>query len=411
MNCIADLHIHSRYSMATSPLATPEYLALWAEKKGISIVGTGDLTHPGWRAELREKLSPAEDGFYRLKEEFSCPEAAEYPGEEPRFLLSGEISSIYKKNGKTRKVHNVILLPDLESADRFSARLEAVGNIRSDGRPILRLDCRELLGILLETCPRGILIPAHVWTPHFSLFGAFSGFDSIEECFGDLTPCVHALETGLSSDPAMNRRWSALDGYRLVSNSDAHSPAKLGREANLLDIPFSYQGLYDAVQYGKGLLGTLEFFPEEGKYYHDGHRKCGLCLSPEETESCHGICPVCGKKITLGVSSRIRALSDRKPGCPEEKREYYERLVPLLEMIAACEGLSAAGRKAQAKYEEMLKRAGTEFDILRKVPLEEIRAAGGEKLEEGIRRLREGKVSCTPGFDGEYGKIKLTEES
>lgn len=410
MDCIADLHIHSRYSMATSPQGTPEYLDLWARKKGISILGTGDLTHPAWREQLREKLIPAEEGLYRLKEEFLLPEASACPGEAPRFLLSGEISSIYKKKGKTRKVHSVVLLPDLETADRFSGRLEAIGNIHSDGRPILGLDCRDLLEILLEVCPRGILIPAHVWTPHFSLFGAFSGFDSIEDCFGDLTPYVHALETGLSSDPAMNRRWSALDRYQLVSSSDAHSPQKLGRESCLLDIPLSYEGVYEAVQYGKGLTGTIEFFPEEGKYHYDGHRKCGLCLSPEETEAYQGICPVCGRKITVGVSSRIQALSDRKPGCEEEKRDYFEKLIPLQEVISACEGVSPASKKVQGKYEELLRKAGTEFDILRKVPLEDIRLAAGEKIAEGIRRLREGKVICTPGYDGEYGKIRLLEE-
>ena len=279
---IADLHIHSRYSMATSKDGTPEMLDLWARKKGITLLGTGDMTHPIWRQELKTKLIPAEQGLFRLKEEYVLPEAAHYPGKAPRFVLSGEISSIYKKGGKTRKVHSQILLPGFNEADAFAARLEKIGNIHSDGRPILGLPCHDLLELMLEVSEEGIYIPAHIWTPHFSLFGAKSGFDTIEECFEELTPYIHALETGLSSDPAMNWQISALDGYQLVSHSDAHSPSKLGREADLLDIELSYQGLWDAVQNGKGLEGTIEFFPEEGKYHFDGHRKCGVCLSPKE---------------------------------------------------------------------------------------------------------------------------------
>lgn len=308
---IADLHIHSRYSMATSKDGTPEMLDLWARKKGITLLGTGDMTHPIWRQELKAKLIPAEQGLFRLKEEYVLPEAARYPGKAPRFVLSGEISSIYKKGGKTRKVHSLILLPGFNEADAFAARLEKIGNIHSDGRPILGLPCHDLLEMMLEVSEEGIYIPAHIWTPHFSLFGAKSGFDTIEECFEELTPYIHALETGLSSDPAMNWQISALDGYQLVSHSDAHSPSKLGREADLLDIELSYQGLWDAVQNGKGLEGTIEFFPEEGKYHFDGHRKCGVCLSPKEAEMYNGICPVCGKKLTMGVDHRILQLSDR----------------------------------------------------------------------------------------------------
>lgn len=231
MKIIADLHIHSKYSRATSKDGVPEFLDLWARKKGIGLLGTGDFTHPAWRQELKDKLIPAEDGLYRLKDEFLAEGARNFDGDAPRFVLSGEISSIYKKNGKVRKVHNVILLPSLEAAELLSHKLEAIGNIHSDGRPILGLDSRDLLEITLETCSDAVFIPAHIWTPHFSLFGAFSGFDTIEECFEDLTPHIHALETGLSSDPPMNWRISALDRFALVSNSDAHSPQKLGREA------------------------------------------------------------------------------------------------------------------------------------------------------------------------------------
>ena len=410
MKCIADLHIHSRYSRATSKEGTPEHLDLWARKKGISIVGTGDFTHPAWREELNERLEPAEDGLYRLKEEYILDESRSFPGETPRFVVSGEISSIYKKNGKTRKVHNVILLPGLEDAERLSKKLETIGNIHSDGRPILGLDCRELLEIMLDICPEGILIPAHIWTPHFSLFGAFSGFDTIEECFEDLTPYIHAVETGLSSDPPMNWRWSALDRFHLVSNSDAHSPAKLGREANLLDIDMSYQGLSRAIQEGEGLEGTIEFFPEEGKYHYDGHRKCHICLSPAQAEKYQGKCPVCGKKLTIGVDHRIVQLADREEGARGENGRPFESLVPLPEVIAASIGKSSSSKKVQQQYEEMLSRLGSEFEILREVPAEDIRESFGYMTAEGIRRLRAGEVKRNPGFDGEYGTILLFEQ-
>lgn len=403
---IADLHIHSRYSRATSKDCTPEHLDLWARKKGIHIVGTGDFTHPAWREELSEKLTPAEDGFYVLKDEYRIGGAI--PGEiRPRFVVSGEISSIYKKNGRVRKVHSLILLPGLEDAQKISARLEQIGNIHSDGRPILGLDCRDLLEITLEISPGSVYVPAHIWTPHFSLFGAFSGFDTVEECFEDLTPHIHAMETGLSSDPPMNWRVSALDRYQLISNSDAHSPAKLGREANLLDIPMSYQGLSDAIQTGKGLYGTIEFFPEEGKYHMDGHRKCNLCLTPAETMKYGGKCPVCGRKITVGVSHRVEELSDRAEGYVRENAKPFESLVPLPEVIGACVGHSAASVKVQREYERMVQELGTEFEILRTIPADEIRKAASERIAEGIERLREGKVERIPGFDGEYGVIRL----
>jgi len=306
-------------------------------------------------------------------------------------------------------VHSLILLPGFREADAFAARLEKIGNIHSDGRPILGLPCRDLLEIMLEISEKGMYIPAHIWTPHFSLFGAKSGFDTIEECFEELTPYIHALETGLSSDPVMNWQISALDRYQLVSHSDAHSPSKLGREADLLDIELSYQGLFNAVQKGTGLEGTIEFFPEEGKYHYDGHRKCGVCLSPREAEKYNGICPVCGKKLTMGVDHRILQLSDRDEGAaamPESGRPY-ESLVPLPEVISACVGFSTASKKVQGRYEMLLKKLGAEFSILREVPQEDIRTVGGEALAEGIRRLRAGDVVRKPGFDGEYGKIEL----
>lgn len=411
MKTIADLHIHSRFSMATSKEGTPENLDFWARKKGISLIGTGDFTHPVWREELKERLVTEGNGLYHLRDEYVKEESRKFPGEGTHFVVSGEISSIYKKNGKTRKVHNVILLPSLEAADAMAQRLEKIGNIHSDGRPILGLDSHDLLEMMLDVCPEGILIPAHIWTPHFSVLGAKSGFDSVEECFEELTPYVHALETGLSSDPAMNWRISKLDRYQLVSNSDAHSPSKLGREANLLDIDCSYEGLYQAIQTGQGLEGTVEFFPEEGKYHFDGHRKCGISLSPVEAERLGGICPVCGKKLTMGVDHRVEQLADREEGFVKEDGKKYESLVPLPEVISACMGYSTASKKVQGCFEQMLQTLGTEFDILRNVPSEDIKSCAGERIAEGIENVRTGNVKRIPGYDGEYGKIQLFDEN
>ncbi len=411
MKMIADLHIHSRFSMATSKEGTPENLDFWARKKGISLIGTGDFTHPVWREELKERLVSEGNGLYRLRDAYVKEESRKFPGEGTRFVVSGEISSIYKKNGKTRKVHNVILLPGLEAADAMAQRLEKIGNIHSDGRPILGLDSHDLLEMMLDVCPEGILIPAHIWTPHFSVLGAKSGFDSVEECFEELAPYIHALETGLSSDPAMNWRISKLDRYQLVSNSDAHSPSKLGREANLLDIDCSYEGLYRAIQTGEGLEGTVEFFPEEGKYHFDGHRKCGVSLSPVEAERLGGICPVCGKKLTMGVDHRVEQLADRAEGFVKKDGKKYESLVPLPEVISACMGYSTASKKVQGCFEQMIQTLGTEFDILRNVPSEDIKSCAGERIAEGIENVRTGNVKRIPGYDGEYGKIELFEEN
>lgn len=411
MKMIADLHIHSRFSMATSKEGTPENLDFWARKKGISLIGTGDFTHPVWREELKERLVSEGNGLYRLRDEYVKEESRKFPGEGTHFVVSGEISSIYKKNGKTRKIHNVILLPSLEAADAMAQRLEKIGNIHSDGRPILGLDSHDLLEMMLDVCPEGILIPAHIWTPHFSVLGAKSGFDSVEECFEELAPYIHALETGLSSDPAMNWRISKLDRYQLVSNSDAHSPSKLGREANLLDIDCSYEGLYRAIQTGEGLEGTVEFFPEEGKYHFDGHRKCGVSLSPVEAERLGGICPVCGKKLTMGVDHRVEQLADRAEGFVKKDGKKYESLVPLPEVISACMGYSTASKKVQGCFEQMIQTLGTEFDILRNVPSEDIKSCAGERIAEGIENVRTGNVKRIPGYDGEYGKIELFEEN
>lgn len=404
---IADLHIHSKYSRATSRDCDIPHLDLWARRKGIHLLGTGDFTHPAWRQEMEEQLVPAGDGTYLLKKDCSLEDDTADIFSTPHFVISGEISSIYKKYGKTRKVHNLILLPNLEGAKLLADKLEAIGNIHSDGRPILGLDSRDLLEITLETCPDAIFIPAHIWTPHFSLFGAFSGFNTIEECFEDLTPYIHAVETGLSSDPPMNRRVSALDSYLLVSNSDAHSPQKLGREANLLDTELTYSGLKRAIETGDGFYGTIEFFPEEGKYHLDGHRNCGVCLTPQETIQYEGRCPVCGKKLTIGVEHRVEELADRQKDALPPGMKPFESLVPLLETIGNSCGISPNGKKAEIIYQGLLKSVGPEFYILRKAPLDLIQQKSGICIAEGIRRLREGRVQRTPGYDGEYGVISL----
>lgn len=406
---LADLHIHSSYSRATSREADAPHLDLWARNKGLALIGTGDFTHPAWRQTLREELEQAEDGLYVLKKELCLPSDAAGAAERTRFAVSGEISSIYKKNGKTRKVHNVILLPSLEAADALSLRLERIGNIRSDGRPILGLDSRDLLDLTLTVCPDAIFIPAHIWTPHFSLFGAFSGFDTVEECFEDLSGEIHAVETGLSSDPPMNWRISALDRFTLVSNSDAHSPGKLGREANLLDISLGYRSLKRALETGEGFAGTLEFYPEEGKYHLDGHRACGISLTPEEWKHLDGRCPVCGSRLTVGVQHRAWELSDRPEGARPASAKPFESIVPLPEVIAASLGTSAASKSVQQLYFRMLRELGNEFSILREVPLAQIGHVAGPCVELGISRVREGHVLLEGGYDGVYGTVRLFE--
>ncbi|QGP92224.1 ATP-dependent DNA helicase Rep [Neomoorella glycerini] len=409
---IADLHVHSRYSRATSKDASPENFYRWALYKGVTLVGSGDFTHPAWREELRDRLELAEEGLYRLKEEFCrAVEEDTDPAGRPvvRFIISGEISAIYKKGGRTRKVHHLILLPDLEAAEALSRRLEGIGNLHSDGRPILGLDSRQLLEMTLEACPQAIFIPAHIWTPHFSLFGANSGFDSIEECFEDLAGYIYAVETGLSSDPPMNWRLSALDRLTLVSNSDAHSPRHLAREANIFDTELSYPAIRRALQEREaaGFLGTLEFFPEEGKYHYDGHRACNICWPPARTQAAGGMCPVCGRKVTVGVLHRVEVLADREEGFRPEGARPYKSLVPLPEVLASALGTGTNSKKVTALYFDLLRRLGPELVVLREAPLEAIARVAGASVAEAIRRMRAGEVETRPGFDGEYGRILL----
>ncbi|MBW2209123.1 MAG: UvrD-helicase domain-containing protein, partial [Deltaproteobacteria bacterium] len=410
MKFIADLHIHSHYSRATSKTLDPEHLALWAQKKGIAVIGTGDFTHPGWVKELQEKLVEAENGLYQLAPPLTRDIETEIPPScksPTRFLLSGEISCIYKRDGKTRKVHNLILLPDFPSVIKFQERLDRIGNITSDGRPILGLDARDLLEIVLEVSDRAFFIPAHIWTPWFSLFGSKSGFDAIEECFDDLTPHIHALETGLSSDPPMNRLLSALDDYLLVSNSDAHSPGKLGREANIFDTPLDYDTILDAMVTGHGFEGTIEFYPEEGKYHLDGHRKCDIRFEPGETIANKGICPSCGKPLTVGVLHRVEELSDRKK--PRLSKGFHS-LIPLQEILSELLDCGPSTKKVMSAYEDLLTAIGPELHILMQAPIEELEQSGGPLLARAIDRMRNDRVIRLGGYDGEYGVIRLFHE-
>jgi DNA helicase II / ATP-dependent DNA helicase PcrA len=432
----ADLHIHSRYSRATSRDCNLVELARWAALKGTLVLATGDFTHPGWNGEIREYLQEAESGLFRLKDEH-VPENPGLPGgfgpADVRFVLNVEISSIYKKNGATRKVHNLVFMPDLESVDRFNARLDRIGNIKSDGRPILGLDSRDLLEIALETSSDSYLIPAHIWTPWFSILGSRSGFDSVEECFGDLTPHVFALETGLSSDPAMNHRVSGLDRFTLVSNSDTHSPSKLGRQANIFLGEPGYEAIREAIRAGGegrawegdaeggfgamtghgdrglalGFVGTIEFFPEEGKYHLDGHRKCVARLDPKETEALEGKCPVCRHPVTVGVMNRVNALADREPGITPPGAAPFWRMLPLTEIVAQAMGVGPQSKKVDAVYRDLLSRLGPELTVLWSLPLSEISRHAPEIIVEGIKRVRNGEVHIQPGYDGEYGTVEL----
>ncbi len=407
---MADLHIHSHYSRATSKDMSPEGIWRWAQLKGVTVIGTGDFTHPEWLRELDEKLEPAGAGLFRLREKYRSGDVPASCSSEVFFLLSAEISCIYSKNGRTRKVHAVVLAPDFKAAARLNRSLSKIGNLGADGRPILGLDAKELLRIALDASPGTLFIPAHAWTPHFSVFGAASGFDSLEECFEELSPHIRAIETGLSSDPAMNRRLSALDAITLVSNSDAHSAAKIGREANILDTELSYSAITDAVRSGKGFLGTIEFFPEEGKYHYDGHRDCGVSLAPRETIRNDYRCPVCGKKVTVGVMHRVERLADREEGFRLAGAPPFVSIIPLPEIIAEVLRVGPASKKVQTAFFSLLEKLGNEFKILMDVPLDEIERAGTPLLREAVGRMREGRVHIAPGYDGEYGTVSILEE-
>jgi DNA helicase-2/ATP-dependent DNA helicase PcrA len=412
MQFYADLHTHSSHSRATSKRCTLEYLHAWGQRKGIHVIGTGDCLHPAWFAECRNKLHDEGNGLFSLKKEYvrTTEEMVPFPcAEMVRFMLSVEISNIYKKDRHVRKIHNVVCFPSFASAEKTITRLERIGNLKSDGRPILGLDSRDLLEIVLESDPHAILIPAHIWTPWFSVLGSKSGFDTVEECYGDLTKYIYAVETGLSSDPPMNWRLSRLDPFALVSFSDAHSPSKLGRECTIFNTDLSYEAIRRALadQSDRGLMGTIEFFPEEGKYHVDGHRKCGVRFTPEETIAHKGICPVCDKPLTIGVMSRVEELADRKPGQKASRSRPYRSLIPLNEIIAQALDTGPESKAVVQVYQSLVSKIGSEFTLLLATDVKEIAACGGDLVAEGIRRMRAGEVAIAAGYDGEFGTIKL----
>lgn len=408
----ADLHIHSHYSRATSKDLNLESLYQWARIKGINVVGTGDFTHPLWFKELREKLEPDGNGLFRLKNPPKDPGLAgvKVHDIDVRFCLTTEISSIYKYGDKVRKNHNLVYAPDFDTVARINAKLSSIGNLEADGRPILGLPSRDLLEIVLASSDRAYLIPAHVWTPWFSTLGSKGGYDSIDECFRDLTDHIFAIETGLSSDPAMNWRWSALDRFTMISNSDAHSPQKLGREANLLNTDLSYDALFNAIKTGKGFAGTYEFFPEEGKYHHDGHRKCGVSLEPEDTIKYNGLCPSCGEPLTIGVLHRIEKLVDRKEPVKPEKAADFHYIIPLPEILGEIKNTGPNSKAVMQAFHQAISTFGNEFTLLRDVPIDDIQKQGNPILAEAIRRMRTQEVKPMAGYDGLYGVIRIFNE-
>jgi len=416
MRFVADLHIHSKFSRATSRDTTLDALAYWAKIKGLSLLATGDFTHPEWLFLAKQKLEPQGNGFFRLKN-IVPPENEHLKNisltpSHISFILSAEISFIYSKKGRVRKIHLLLLAPDFESVDKINGRLSGIGNLRSDGRPILGLDAKEFVKIISDSCPRCVVIPAHIWTPWFSLFGANSGFDSIEECFEEMTPFIFALETGLSSDPAMNWRLSSLDKYALVSNSDAHSPSRVGREANVFDTNFSYDGLVEAIRSRDPtkFLYTVEFFPEEGKYHFDGHRKCQVIFSPRETIQQQYICPKCGKRLTVGVMHRVETLADRDQGDPSPLRIPYKNLIPLNEVIAQAVNKTSECKSVWEIYFRFIHEFGDEHRILTEIPIAELRREAPERVSLAVEKMRNGHVKIIPGHDGVFGKISLFDE-
>ena len=402
MRIIADLHIHSPYARAVSKEMTLDNLDIWAKLKGITVMGTGDFTHPQWMKEIKSRLEPAESGLYKIKGK----------SQGTRFLLTVEISSIYSKGGKTRRIHNLIFCPSIESAEKINKTLGFLGNIKSDGRPILGLDAKELAKIVFDIDEQCMVVPAHAWTPWFSVFGSMSGFDSLEECFEEYTPYIYAIETGLSSDPEMNWRVSGLDNIALISNSDSHSLKRIGREANVLECPLSYHGIMDAIKSHdqKRFLFTVEFYPEEGKYHYDGHRLCKFSSMPEETKKLNNLCPSCGKGMTIGVMNRVDVLADRALGKKPRSVIPFKRMVPLDEIIGESFGMGVASKKVVAAYKELVAAIGTEFSVLIDADFSDIGKAATPEIVEGIKRVREGRLHIKPGYDGEYGTVKIFQE-
>lgn len=412
MHYYADLHIHSPYSRATSRELTLPNLAVWAQRKGIQVVGTGDCVHPAWLDTIEGMLVEGDDGFLRLRDDAARAVDEQVPAAcrgQVRFVLTVEIANIYKRMERVRKVHNLVVLPSIAAARQLQARLDAIGNIASDGRPILGLDSRDLLEMVLQLGPGAFLIPAHIWTPWFSALGSKSGFGRIEDCYGDLTEHIFAVETGLSSDPPMNWRLSQLDRFVLVSHSDAHSPSKLAREATEFDTDLTYDAMLRALsdRGDSGLVGTVEFFPEEGKYHLDGHRACGVRLTPEETVAHGGRCPSCGRLVTVGVMARAVELADRPAGARSASWRPFASCVPLPEIIGHVRRKGAATKGVLSQYHACLSQVGNELSVLCELPVEDIERATDPLVAEAIRRMREGAVTAEAGYDGEFGTIRL----
>jgi uncharacterized protein (TIGR00375 family) len=414
MRFIADFHIHSKYSRATSRNMDLENLDKWAKIKGIKVLGTGDFTHPLWFKNLKEKLEPAEPGLYKDRRQ-----KAEGRSEgETRFILTTEMSCVYSKKGRVRKIHLIIFAPSFEIVEKINQKLNFYGNLAADGRPTFGLDAKELLKIVLNISENCLIVPAHIYTPWFSLFGSKSGFNSIEECFGDYSKYIYSGETGLSSDPPMSWRNSALDRITLISNSDAHSPAHIGREANVFEgEELSYKAIVEAIKRTKNLearslnlIYTIEFFPQEGKYHYDGHRLCGISLSPKETKKYNGICPVCGKPLTIGVLNRVDSLADRPEGFKPENAIPFKSLIPLEEIIADALGQSIGTIEVEKEYKNLIEKFGNEFSVLIDAPRKELEKVTLPEIAEGIIRVREGKVFIEPGYDGVYGKIRIFQK-
>jgi len=415
MRFIADLHVHSFYSRATSKHSHLRSLAAWAQIKGAHVIGTGDFTHPLWIRMLKDELVSAEPGFFQLRRalapDFPVPLSYDFPS--PRFVLSAEISCIYTRHGRLRKVHNLVFVPDIASAERINETLAVIGNLAADGRPMLGLDSRDLLEIVLEKAPGGFLVPAHIWTPWFSMFGSKSGFNSVEECFGDLSHHIFALETGLSSDPEMNRLISALDRFSLISNSDCHSPVKLCREATIFDTVFDFYSMRHALRIPcdanghRHLLATIEFYPEEGKYYHDGHRGCDFSCDPKQSKKENGRCPVCGKPMTIGVLSRVLELADRQVPVYRSSAPDVISLIPLAEILAELLGVGVSSKAVMRNYFQMIQRFGSELTIMTETPVASFEDVDIPCFAEAISRVRQNLVQRTAGFDGVFGKVMV----
>jgi uncharacterized protein (TIGR00375 family) len=398
MEFIADFHIHSKYSRATSKDMDIAHITDWAKLKGVTLMGTGDFTHHLWLEELKARLEDLGNGLYKYQNIY--------------FILTTEISSIYSKKGKTYRIHNLVFAPSFKTVDKIIEVLSRYGKLASDGRPILGLDARELARIIFDIDENCMIVPGHIWTPWFSLFGSMSGFDRIEDCFEEQAAKIFALETGLSSDPAMNWRLSALDKFSLISNSDSHSPSKIGREANVFNCELSYKSIRDTLKNKdkKLFLYTIEFFPEEGKYHYDGHRICGIRLAPQETRQNKGRCPKCGKPVTVGVMNRVEQLADRTKGYVPSGAIPYKNLIPLEEIIAEAKAVSKVSVAVERDYHQFIAKLGTEFDILLRLSKEDLLKGLPNRVAEGILRVRDGKVNIKAGFDGEYGTISIFGE-